>query len=858
MFNDSNWLGEQAELGPSARAGVGILLAHGHRFLPIDSQTARRELERAVPGHGVALWDHASRVLAADQWLEPSLAILIAQAFRAVAQQAHLRIRVSKTAWSQNDDAVVGAIVADLGRAVGEERAFAEWPGRASVPLPKVDHRATSALIVAGSGDIVREAPKAFGSLTPAQWQPDALATDLFITSSSDGLLSIAPTVMAIVVGVDASDVLANFLRSRERHRARCLVHVPVEAASSEPWVKAFLSAWDQSARLIDEALKIANDETGITARIVASTQTFILQSSRYLRPEEYESHDLMNYSAPSPSEDLLEDSVSRHAAGGSGGGQRSNEMGKRSLAEQQPQSRVLDVRLLRGSDLIRRLPASGLIEILVDIRPQETLDGDRQVFPDDEVRWGDDAKIFQIHLLELGAEPVTRNIKVPRYGRSDSARFHYEIRDGHIDLRFIVSSGLRILQTARLQGDPGDWIKFKVESIAAPISEQERKFDVALLVNDSLGGRPSITSLTPDGIELSPLTDTQAGTARDEMLAILERAVVNPKAPTADVLLQLASHGRLLLEHLECTVQGWPDTIERVQLTTQSDAFFPMEYLYKGPIPENADHGICPQSKDCLSRGEAISSCPIRAATTQLCPMGFLGLTAVIERQTWHSGHSPGIWLALPQDVETRAHITDLKRALFAASDRADSFTEDPSAAGPKPLRTAAIVEALECNRPKSWNAWKNEINNVSPSLLLLVIHIENNYLHIEGNERLILGSISEEHVGSGHPIAIAIGCSSGQSKMVGAGLPAVLMKRGARVVISAMTDVLGRHANKATLDLALALRAAVATPGALPIAIGELMTKLRRDLLAADIALGLSLVAYGDADIALAPPTL
>lgn len=845
MFDDKEWLGDEAYLAPFARAGVGILLARGVYFVPTKSYELHHALERAIPSHGVARWDHASEVLDADKWLEPKLAIEIAEALSAIMRERGLRIRVAKSVWKQQS-ATLEAIIADLGRAAGPERVFAEWPGRANVPRPGVERGESRSPVVDRSKAFRDERSLVVDALPRGSWQTDAFATDLYITTSSDTPRTRVPTVVAIVVGAESGNVIDGFISSREQHRARCLVHVPIQHEASGPWFEAFFSAWKEPSTPIDDALKAANDGTGIAARIVAATQAFILESSWFLAPEGAPLHDLVDFSEHAFSQPAPE-AMQGHSA--------DEPRLAALLTEPQPRARVLDARVMSGSRLIRRLPSSGSINIFVNIRPKTELDGERQIFPDDEVRWNGDSKTFQIHMLELGSDPVTREIEVPRFGQSEPARFNYELRNQRTDLRFIVSDGARILQTARLLGAPNEWVRFNVESIAAPIAPQQKQFDVALLVNDSLGGAPSLTSLTYSGIELSPLTDTEADRARTEMLEILERAVVDPEAPTAKVLLHLANRGKGLLRYLRTRVRGWPARIDRVQLTSQSDAFFPLEYLYDGPLPPNAKHGICSESRTCLARGEAVPDCPIRSAATQFCPMGFLGLTAVIERQTWRPGSAPGIWLALPKEIEERDCVTNVSPMLFCASDQADNFDDVPEASERKHVRTSEIVEALGCSRPNSWAEWKERVRSDNPSMLVLVVHIEDDELHLGTDDSLIIGAISQDHIGAARPIAIAIGCSSGYGRMVGASLPAALMAEGARVVIAAMTDVLGRHANKAALELALALRTAVSSTSTGGVSIGELMTRLRRSLLAADIALGLALVAYGDADIALGP---
>jgi len=83
------------------------------------------------------------------------------------------------------------------------------------------------------------------------------------------------------------------------------------------------------------------------------------------------------------------------------------------------------------------------------------------------------------------------------------------------------------------------------------------------------------------------------------------------------------------------------------------------------------------------------------------------------------------------------------------------------------------------------------------------------------------------------------------------GGSLPAILQRNGARVVIAAMTTVLGRHANRVARDLAITLRDAAQAPTSAYV--GTIMSSIRRKLLADGLALGLAVVAFGDADVVL-----
>jgi hypothetical protein len=84
---------------------------------------------------------------------------------------------------------------------------------------------------------------------------------------------------------------------------------------------------------------------------------------------------------------------------------------------------------------------------------------------------------------------------------------------------------------------------------------------------------------------------------------------------------------------------------------------------------------------------------------------------------------------------------------------------------------------------------------------------------------------------------------------------LPAILLREGAKVVVATLTSVLGRFANIAVADLTAKLMSA--SMASSPVTIGELITRLRREFLAKDNALGMMLIAFGDADCCLGERT-
>jgi hypothetical protein len=81
---------------------------------------------------------------------------------------------------------------------------------------------------------------------------------------------------------------------------------------------------------------------------------------------------------------------------------------------------------------------------------------------------------------------------------------------------------------------------------------------------------------------------------------------------------------------------------------------------------------------------------------------------------------------------------------------------------------------------------------------------------------------------------------------------LPNTIMNEGkVKVVVAALTEVLGRHSNTAAMLLGTRIRAASCSSDMTTV--GDFVTELRRKFLARGIALGLVLISIGDADVAL-----
>lgn len=883
---DIEWLGEaDAHLGPAARAALGILVAANEWAWWDDPSLASASLDRVVPKHGFVKWGGDSGVAEADQWVDPLRAIAIAGAFNSLPRYP-LRIKILRAVWTWPDGAdFVEKISAELSLLVGPEGVFSEWRSKAKPRFTAMALQDGRRIVASPS------LPSQTFESSLSQhvaWAPDATVADVVVADSIKALRVLSAAHVVVLYGAAERELLDDIDFLRSSLGAQCAMRVDANASQIADWLRPFFAHWEQRKQSVVDAFEAANEQSGIRARFLSSTQSFLLSKTWFHEPPSL--RESMVAARPKAAAYYLDDSldngvITREAAktgdaqdprdgkfdgadaildfntqatspSGPFAGISQDRLSRgievpRGIRPSPPIERVLDAKVKQGKSLLSKWPTHGPAEVDISICTKSPLHDQRHSFPQDRIEWKGDSKTLQVHLFELDRPPMTKELILPRTGDSASVRFTREVGGREIDLRFIVSDGARILQTARLKSAPGADIHFSIENIVTPVHRSKQGFDVAVLVNESLGRRPSMTVITADGQALlSPLTNTETENARNGLLAVLQRAVANPTEPLAPLLLELASLGATLFRELRENVPGWPSAHGRVQLVTQSNAFFPIEYLYDGVLPESDQAPLCPEHKGCLQSGQAIGGCPIRTSQQALCPMGFMGVSGIVERHTWRDGSNALVWPTLGGATLNRERIVDLSEIAFAASDQADDF-DDKDVTPYQPVRIADIAKSLGSPRIVNWSEWKNRIaGSKSPSMLVLIVHMENASVHIESTSGVPIGSLSTKYVGSA-PVTIAIGCSTGLGQVPGSSLPTVLRRCGARVVIAAMTDVLGRHANRAARDLALRLRDAAEST--VPTLVGQVVSELRRGLLSDGLALGLAIVAFGDADVVL-----
>lgn len=851
LFDDKSWLNDYAEYGPHARAAVGVLVAkgdwgwwHGRTHLVL-----RHALHSAIRQDGIAVWGGDEAVVNAQDWVDTALAIDLAQAFRDVSLRNDLRLRIDREVWSWgsvSDD--VHELKSYLAEAVPDRRVFFDWPLDRR-PRTQTPDRQNGALVVSTpSGGASLEAGEAFtdalngnSSVRVGDWRPGEPFADVLVAKSVDTLTTGNFSAELVIIASDDQRGLVRSLDAIRRSTgAKCVVRV--QESGSERWLESFARLWAGNSFSIDTAAAMASEEAGAEGEVVVSNQTFLLRSRRFPSPRADDSlirfRQIYDFSSRVGVTDIeIPEEV------------------KLLSATPPPTARVLEIDATDGGGKkLAVLPLSGEFDIGVGVRPQTPLTSSLIKFPDQKVAWDADKRVLQVHLLELGKEPVTEELVLPRTGASDPVSFQYRINSPRpIDLRFMVCDGAQILQTARFKGQPGEKYTAEIETDITPLEDKPRPFDMALLVNDSLGGKPSITTIVGDKVTIDIFEGHEIERLRNEAQDTLRTIASRPNVPFDTALKNLADVGSRMLKAMRAWVKNWPESFSRVQLMTKVNAVFPFEFLYEGDLPDDTSAPICPQSKACLSapRG-TVDCCSRRAAGDVFCPMGFVGLHAVVERHTWNADETHPFWLRRSEDFSKRTPLRALDEIVFAASAIADNFPQDDTL--PLDQRLARISDVEKAfgvqTRVDNWHDWREAVvrDIKPPSIAVLVPHVDDNMLCIGPSNSQFLSRLSMGKA----IVAIVVGCNTAEGEVAAMTLPNTVMQEGkAKVVIAALTEVLGRYSNTAALILGTRIRAA--SQASEMTTVGDFVTDLRRSFLAKDIALGLVLISIGDADVVL-----
>lgn len=526
--------------------------------------------------------------------------------------------------------------------------------------------------------------------------------------------------------------------------------------------------------------------------------------------------------------------------------------------------------------------------------------------FPVDKIDWTNEKETLTVVFTEpvFGREPQVKEIVLPIVGGSTHCEFgltiglenwHEAGKPTRLQARVIVLHRNRVLQTTLLEGDlaePGDpkegSIRLVIEAAVRPgLRElgERRAFNAAFVVNRTLAGEPTLTSVLGTRATLMALTPTLD--AINEIATRLSQAAMQPipldlKDDKAVSLLQyLAPKGWALYQTL-IRDEGWEQETagqSSIQvISAHQQAFLPVELFYDKPV--HADSQPCEHSAAALKVGRCLEDCQARLDSGEvLCPLRFWGMSKIIERHVHDpqlartSGLRPDEFVLQLEPSAGQKELPILERGLLAASERNWKF--DPQLV---PSLEDSLKKSLGkafAGRAGDWNDWCAKATGAT--LLVLLPHTEKDPISSAetmeiGNESLSLDpaivfdyrklhllsleNLRPEHLGHSRlaanetrPVAVfLIGCETGNPDHEFKGFTASFRRQGAGVVVTTISKILGRHAVPVARRMIEAVKDHLETEGTA--ALGELMTQLRRELLAEGYVLVIGLTAYGDAD--------
>jgi hypothetical protein len=466
-----------------------------------------------------------------------------------------------------------------------------------------------------------------------------------------------------------------------------------------------------------------------------------------------------------------------------------------------------------------------------------------------------------------------SKAIRLPREGTSEPAKFLVEVPAEleTFEAEVRIHHRNRAVQMARLSGPvaaepaslpPGSRIELEVATLVPDMAELGTREGAhagivrtdagttAVADNDLIGfDDERVGRVVREGELLEVLTELATGEAARARK--LEDAVDDLRALVFQGCELYGVIGKPLAERLG----GRP--LERLQvIVDERSDFFPLELVYDLPAPAS-DATLCPGWKAALRTGVCRESHEPPAGELfprTFCPSGFWGVSKVIERRVvgadgWHNIDAPESFeIAIRVDPTTERDTLDAPREIvFAASSRVDAERKGGIESVRKSLERIAKTTYAE-----TWEEWVEGVSR-RPSLLVLLSHTtrEQAAAALEiGDGRVVLGvqlqpvfvRASEEDM----PVVLLLGCETAVTDELQS-FVSRFQDLGAALVVGTTGSVLGQRA--APVARAVAAEFAKAAKRKKPIAAGDLVTSLRRKLLAKGELTALCLTAYGDA---------
>jgi len=505
------------------------------------------------------------------------------------------------------------------------------------------------------------------------------------------------------------------------------------------------------------------------------------------------------------------------------------------------------------------------------------------QTFPDDQLDWqAKDSYVLRVIFAEPDqwAKPMIGSLNLPRRGSSSKCTFDFSpTKAGLFSGRITVLYRERVLETALLNAlvvsESTEWsnikdvppLRFAVEAIVRrnlTDLDRRRKFDACLVLNHTPKQQTAATAVSEHGAFINSLEGIlpQLAVVND----LLSQVALNSKAynkglltkRNAKLLSDLAQEGNLLYRHIvldyidQSPAAAELRDAEYLQIvSTRPDALVPLEFVYEYPPPA-PDAPVCPNAVQALRNGKCPSDCvPKTSPATHVCPLGFWGLSRVIER------HVHDQELEREAKVETdgadpeagREALARQGTSLLAASKQVPSISKTQLQKSVQKSWQGTVTPVSK------WTDWQAAVQANKPVLLLALPHADGTgrkiSLEISGD---VIQSIfiDPSYVCSNSttpPIVLLLGCdvANVSSTEAYARNIAIFRQAKAAIVLGTVATVLGADAASVAAKLVTKLASTAKNSS---VRFGEILRQTKRDAVAESVMMAMCLVAFGDAD--------
>ena len=370
------------------------------------------------------------------------------------------------------------------------------------------------------------------------------------------------------------------------------------------------------------------------------------------------------------------------------------------------------------------------------------------------------------------------------------------------VNARLILMNGTRVAQTALLPSAVGPAPETPVTDVArietvvrAPVLPAEHNGVAAAIVVEG-GGAPTITQVGSSHQKALVKLSESGVEAMDQIRSHLGQIVEAPEEfagleseGTRSLLVFLAHHGRLLRSAIVDDFLGEElaasNSLQVVSATP--DAYLPFELAYNFTAPR-LDAEVCREAGDALRSTDPAIVCRGVHDESVVCPMGFWGMSKVIERHAFQPAEDlPAGFLVRAQPVGQRNRIPLASGVLVGASDRVDAH--HPGTLDHVIQRAAAT--AGKAWKAQSWVIWDGDAATRRPSVLALLPHTIHSDqlgsfgLEIGATDKRWAAQIDSRMVPDSPVVAVLLGCETAVAGAVSyERFPGLLRRAGAEIV--------------------------------------------------------------------------